>query len=288
MKRYKDLPSDGGSDIIGQVVELKAKITDKLSPLRRRLAVGSGKGGVGKSTLTMMLALALKEDGWRPAVLDADLNGPSQARLGGLQRRTPLPGRHGLAVPLSSAGVGVLSMGTLVPESEAVDFPSIASGDSHTWRATKEFSVLADLLAGTDWTPFDVLLFDLPPGAERTFQYAEFLGPETEFVLVTIPSDLSRGVVSRSVAALRKTENRLLGYIENMKGYHCSRCGEVRPLFPVSEAVDLAIPRLGDIPFDPDLAALCDQGISWDGRRDSPAYRAVRRTVERLSADSVL
>jgi len=283
MKKYADLSGDGGSNILGQVAQLKEDIASNLQPLRRRLAIGSGKGGVGKSTLTMLLALAMKEQGLRPVVLDADLNGPSQARLGGLSARIPLPGKKGLTVPTTSSGIGVVSMGTVVPESEQVDFASISQGDSYVWRATKEFSVLSDFLAGTDWSPFDTLLLDLPPGAERTFQYAEFLGPETAFLLVTIPSDVSRGVVRRSVAALSRTASPLLGYVENMKGYYCSSCGQLRPLFPDSAGVELGIPCLGGVPFDPELAALCDEGLSVEGQKGAAAWKA----IEALCSDLV-
>ena len=90
-------------------------------------------------------------------------------------------------------------------------------------------------------------MFNLPPGAERTVQYADFLGPRTSFVLVTIPSEVSRGVVARSVAALSKGPNRLLGYVENMSGYYCRDCNAIKPLFdsPASETAGLEIPCLG-------------------------------------------
>ena len=80
-------------------------------------------------------------------------------------------------------------------------------------------------------------MFDLPPGAERTVQYADFLGPRTSFLLVTIPSEVSRGVVARSVAALSKGPNRLLGYVENMSGYYCRDCNAIRPLFASTEII---------------------------------------------------
>src|SRR5262249_61199359 len=152
-------------------------------------------------------------------------------------------------------------MGALVPESEAVDFDSVASGDSYVWRAIREFSAFGDLLAGVHWGALDFLLVDLPPGAERTFQYAEFLGEAAAFVLVTIPSDVSRGVVSRAIAAMRKTPNRILGYIENMAGYYCESCDDVRPLFSDSATIALDVPCLGAVPFDPELAPACDPAL---------------------------
>jgi Mrp family chromosome partitioning ATPase len=204
--------------------------------------------------------------------------------MAGLAGATLVPGERGLVVPASPDGIGVVSLGSVVPESEAVDFDSVASGDSHVWRATKEFSVLADLLGKVDWGRRDFLLVDLPPGAERTLQYAEFLGEGTAFVLVTIPSDLARGVVARSVAALGKTHNRVLGYVENMKGYYCEGCDEVRALFPDSGQVDLDLPCLGSVPFDPEVARACDRGELVPDRSDRPSLRALGGIAERIAS----
>ena len=288
MKSYHDIAGDGGSDVIGQVVAKRSKIAESLADVRHMVAIGSGKGGVGKSTLTMQLAEALVAGGARVAILDADLNGPTQARLGGLRGAPVVPGARGLVPPRTVTGIGVVSMGALVPESEAVDFASVSSGDSYVWRATREFSAFGDLLAGVGWGALDFLLVDLPPGAERTFQYAEFLGAAAAFVLVTIPSDVSRGVVSRAIAAMRKTPNRLLGYVENMSGYYCADCDEVRPLFAETvngagaDRVDLGLPCLGSVPFDPELAAACDRGVPL-ADRSRPALKAVDAIAAELT-----
>jgi Mrp family chromosome partitioning ATPase len=180
-----------------------------------------------------------------------------------------VPGSHKVALPRTRNGIGVFSMGSLIPESEALEFESAAHGESHTWRATREFALLGEILESFEWGALDLLMFDLPPGAERTVQYADFLGPRTSFVLVTIPSEVARGVVARSVAALSKGPNRLLGYVENMSGYFCRDCNAIRPLFVSPEPFDAAqgrpsgleIPCLGTVPFDPELARLCDTGI---------------------------
>src|SRR4030095_12068452 len=108
---------------------------------------------------------------------------------------------HKVALPHTTNGIGVFSMGSLIPESEALEFQSTAHGESHNWRAPKHVALLCEILRAFEWGELDLLMFDLPPGAERTVQYADFLGPRTSFVLVTIPSEVSRGVVARSVAA---------------------------------------------------------------------------------------
>jgi ATP-binding protein involved in chromosome partitioning len=261
MRTYSQIQGDGGSGVAGQIADLEAAIARRMAGIRHVVAVGSGKGGVGKSTLTRQLGAVLAAGGKRVGILDADLNGPSQALLNGVRNVPPLPGEEGLLLPVSREGVKVLSVGSLLAEGEALSWPSASPRHTHVWRATRELAKLAELLAAVHWGPLDVLLVDLPPGPERTAQFADFLGPQTAVVLVSIPSALARGVVARSVSALGALPNRLLGYVENMSGYACAGCGTVRPLFPASqETAELSLPCLGRVPFDPQLAALSDDG----------------------------
>jgi ATP-binding protein involved in chromosome partitioning len=290
MKRYHDIVGDGGSRILEQVAEQRTRITDGLAGVRHLVAVGSGKGGVGKSTLTLHLAGALRARGLRIAILDADFNGPSQARMAGVQGALFVPGSHKVALPRTRNGIAVFSMGSVIPESEALEFESAAHGESHTWRATREFALLGEILGSFEWGALDLLMFDLPPGAERTVQYADFLGPRTSFVLVTIPSEVAHGVVARSVAALSKgpfdgaqgRPNRLLGYVENMSGYYCRDCNAIKPLFGSSGPSGLEIPCLGTVPFDPELARHCDLGIPFAALHETPVGRALEQIAQRL------
>jgi ATP-binding protein involved in chromosome partitioning len=290
VKSYHDITGDGGSRVLEQVAEQRTRIADGLAGVRHLVAVGSGKGGVGKSTLTLHLAGALRARGLRIAILDADFNGPSQARMAGVEGGLIVPGSRKVALPRSRNGIAVFSMGSLIPESEALEFESAAHGESHTWRATREFALLGEILGSVEWGALDLLMFDLPPGAERTVQYADFLSsfdqardkPRTSFLLVTIPSEVSRGVVARSVAALSKGPNRVLGYVENMSGYYCRDCNAVKPLFASSESRSLAIPCLGTIPFDPELARHCDRGMSLEDLGDTPVGRALDHAAQQL------
>ena len=297
MKRYHDIVGDGGSRVLEQVAEQRTRITDGLAGVRHLVAVGSGKGGVGKSTLTLHLAGALRAKGLRIAILDADFNGPSQARMAGVQGALFVPGSDKVALPRTRNGIGVFSMGSLIPESEALEFESAAQGESQTWRATREFALLGEILRSFEWGTLDLLMFDLPPGAERTVQYADFLGPRTSFLLVTIPSEVARGVVARSVAALSKGPNRLLGYVENMSGYYCRDCNAIKPLFDSPESssgspgafdaaqgrpAGLEIPCLGTVPFDPELARHCDRGIALADLPETPVGQALDRVAQQL------
>ena len=282
VKSYHDIVGDGGSRVLEQVAEQRSRITDGLAGVRHLVAVGSGKGGVGKSTLTLHLAGALRARGLRIAILDADFNGPSQARMAGVEGALFVPGSRKVALPRTKTGIGVFSMGSLIPESEALEFESAAHGESHTWRATREFALLGEILRSFEWGALDLLMFDLPPGAERTVQYAEFLGPRTSFVLVTIPSEVARGVVARSVAALSKGPNRLLGYVENMSGYYCRDCNAIKPLFESPDPSGLEIPCLGTVPFDPELARHCDRGIPLAEVPDTPVGLALEHVTQQL------
>ena len=202
--------------------------------------------------------------------------------MAGVEGALFVPGRDKVALPRTANGIGVFSMGSLIPESEALDFESAARGESHTWRATREFALLGEVLRSFEWGALDVLMFDLPPGAERTVQYADYLGSRTSFLLVTIPSEVSRGVVARSVAALSKGRHRVLGYVENMSGYYCRDCDAVKPLFASSDASGLDLPCLGTIPFDPELARRCDTGLQLEDLPDTPVGRALDQVAQHL------
>jgi len=282
MKGYHDIAGDGGSRVLEQVAEQRSRIADGLAGVRHLVAVGSGKGGVGKSTLTLHLASALRARGLRMAILDADFNGPSQARMAGVQGALFAPGSDKVVLPRTSSGIGIFSMGSVIPESESLEFESTARGESHTWRATREFGLLSEILGSFEWGALDLLMIDLPPGAERTVQYADFLGSRTSFLLVTIPSEVSRGVVARSVAALSKGPNRLLGYVENMSGYYCRDCNAIKPLFVSTAAPGLEIPCLGTIPFDPELARHCDRGTPLAEEPDTLVGQALAQVAQRL------
>jgi ATP-binding protein involved in chromosome partitioning len=252
-----------------------------LAGVRHLVAVASGKGGVGKSTVTLGLARALLAAGRRVAVLDCDLNGPSQAKMAGVAGMPWVPGEEGLELPRGADGLGVISMGSILGRDTALRFDSVSSGDEQVWRASRELTVLGQLLTGVRWGELDALLLDLPPGAERTLQLAQLLGPRAAIVLVTVPSELAREVVARSLDALGAAPGKVVGYIENMAGYWCRDCGAIRPLFAAT-AAPLPLPLLASVPFDPQLAADCDRGVPT--ALDSPAGDALRQAANRLLA----
>lgn len=251
-KSYIDIVGDGGSDVLGQVAALEEAIATATAGIGAMVAVGSGKGGVGKSTITAALATMLARRGSRVAVFDCDFNGPCQAQLIGVENQPWIPGLNGLMMPRNADGIGVVSLGSVLGTAEAAGFESVAQGEEFTWRATREFALLRQLLSSVEWGELDLLLYDLPPGAERTCYYADVLAARTSFLIVTTPGELSRAVVARSLTALDGTKGKLIGYVENMSGYYCSGCETVRPLFPEA-TTELSLECLAEVPFDPRL-----------------------------------
>jgi len=279
MKRYRDIAGDGGSDVAGQVGAQLARLRRRLEPVRFIIAVVSGKGGVGKSTITGGLACAFALDGWRVAVLDADLNGPSMAKILGARGGRLQVVDNEIEPPLGILGVRVMSMDLLLPSDAAPlvwDAPTQA--EAHTWRGTMEANAIREFLADTRWGALDVLVLDLPPGTDRLATVVSLVPGLAGTVLVTIPSDLSQLIVRKSITVARGAGVPVLGLVENMAG-----------LFPGPDAAALAreadIPFLGAVPFDRELALAADRGEPFvQVRAESEAARALRAVAGRIHA----
>jgi ATP-binding protein involved in chromosome partitioning len=265
VKGYRDLAGDGGSNIAAQVAAQQARLAARLAPIRATLAVVSGKGGVGKSSVTANLAAALARRGLAIGVLDADLNGPSQGKMLGVRGQALRVEADGVRPAVSAEGIRVLSMDLLLPGDDTpVVWDAPTQAEAHTWRGTMEGTALREFLTDTLWGPLDMLLIDLPPGADRLPTLLDLLPGLTGAVVVTIPSGVSHLVVRRAMTLAREQGARLLGLVENMAGYVCPTCGAVGPLFdgPGGEATAAqhGLPFLGRVPFDPRLAAAADRG----------------------------
>ena len=279
MKRYRDIAGDGGSDIAGQVEAQQARLRSRLAAVKRIVAVVSGKGGVGKSSLTAGLAACFATDGRRVGVLDADLNGPTMAKMLGVRGRQLVVTGDGVEPPRSALGVMVMSMDLLLPtDATPLEWEAPTQSESHTWRGTMEANALREFLADTRWGELDLLLLDLPPGADRLATVAALVPGLAGSVVVTIPSDVAHLVVRRSITVAARARAPVLGLVENMAG-----------LFPGPDAAALAreagIPFLGRVPFDPELAAAADRGEAFVALRpEAPAARALRAVAAGIRA----
>jgi ATP-binding protein involved in chromosome partitioning len=254
MKRYKDIAGDGGSDVVGQVAAQQTRLARRLAGVRSVVAVVSGKGGVGKSTLTASLAACLAAGGWRVGVLDADLNGPTMAKMLGVRGRALTVAGDAVVPPVSVLGIRVMSMDLLLAsDATPLAWHAPTSAEAHTWRGSMEAQALREFLADTDWGELDLLLVDLPPGTDRLATIAGLLPMLAGVVVVTIPSEVSQLVVRKSLTVIHEMGARVLGLVENMSG-----------LFPGAQpgalAAEARVPFLGSVPFDRTLALAADRG----------------------------
>jgi ATP-binding protein involved in chromosome partitioning len=288
VKGYRDIAGDGGSSIVEQVRAQQARVAARMGPIRASVAVVSGKGGVGKSSITANLAGALAARGLAVGVLDADLNGPSMGKMLGVRGQTLRVEPEGVRPAVSAEGIRVLSMDLLLPGDDTpVVWEAPTQAEAHTWRGTMEGTALREFLADTVWGSLDVLLIDLAPGADRLPTLLDLLPGLTGAVVVTIPSAVSHLVVRRAMTLARERGARLLGLVENMAGYACPTCGTVGPLFegPGGEATAAqhGLPFLGRVPFDPRLAAAADRGRPFVlDHGDTPAGRALAGVADAL------
>lgn len=292
MKTYGDITGDGGSDIRGQVRARQARLAERLGGVTQRIAVMSGKGGVGKSALTANLAAVWAMHGRQVGILDADLNGPSLARMLGLAGAPLRLGPAGVVPAVGPLGIKTMAMDFLLPaEATPVAWKAPTQESAFVWRGAIEASALGELLADTDWGRLDVLLVDLPPGSERLPNLCAVLPALDGAIAVTIPAAVAQRAVMRSIVAARALPIEILGLVENMAGYVCAHCGALAALFPgdgEAAAKACGVDFLGRIPFDPRLAASADQGLPFAlGFADTPTGTALvqlaRRIEERLA-----
>ncbi len=237
--------------------------------------IASGKGGVGKSTVSANLAVSLAASGKRVGLLDADVYGPSQPRMMGISGRPSSPDGN-IIMPLRNHGVTCMSIGFMVPENEAV-----------IWRGPMLMGALQQLLSQVQWGRLDALLIDLPPGTgdvQLTLsQKAEITGA----VVVSTPQDVALLDARKALDMFHKTGTPVLGMIENMSTHICSNCGHEEHIFghggAEKEAESLGVPFLGAIPLDLSIREAGDGGAPIVAARpDSPQAQAFRDIADGL------
>jgi ATP-binding protein involved in chromosome partitioning len=223
-----------------------------LSGVRHVVAVASGKGGVGKSTTSVNLALGLRALGLKVGILDADIHGPSLPTLLGLHGR-PRVGADRRLRPMQSHGLHAMSMGMMVDAETAM-----------IWRGPMVMSAITQMLAEVDWGTLDVLIIDMPPGTGDA-QLAIAQGTDLSgAVIVSTPQDLALIDARRGIAMFRKVDVPILGMVENMAHFICPTCGDQHEIFGSGGARDearrLDVPYLGAVPLTMDLRRASDSG----------------------------
>lgn len=227
---------------------------DKLPGIRHIIAVGSGKGGVGKSTVSVNLALALQQLGARVGIVDADILGPSIPGMLGIPTGVmPELTPEKKMIPAERHGLKAVSMGMLTPD----DKPAVLRGP----MVGKYLKMFVD---GVEWGKLDYLILDLPPGTGDTQLTLAQSMPLSGVVIVTTPQTVSLKIARRGLRMFEKVQVKILGIIENMRTFTCPHCGETTDIFKHGGgermAQELGVPLLGALPIDPNVVACGDEG----------------------------
>ena len=265
-------------------VELTSKIVahgvqrnlKRLANVRNVIAVASGKGGVGKSTVAVNLALALSADGASVGLLDADIYGPSQPHMVGLVGERPVSADGKTMQPLAAHGLQVMSIGFLVD----TDQPMV-------WRGPMVTSALNQLLNQTQWQDLDYLIVDMPPGTGDIQLTLSQQVPVSGAVIVTTPQDIAAIDARKGLAMFRKVAIPVLGVVENMSTHVCTACGHEESIFGSGGAERMAedfdVPLLGALPLDAQIRRQTDAGrptvVSDPESAAAGAYHAAARRM---------
>jgi ATP-binding protein involved in chromosome partitioning len=254
-----------------------APAPQKPDGVKNIIAVASGKGGVGKSTVAANLAVALRQSGASVGLCDADVYGPSQGTMFGLSARPEADSEQRL-IPLEAHGVRVMSMGLLTTKETPV-----------IWRGPMATRLVQQFMGGVLWGDLDYLIVDLPPGTGDVQLTLTQSVPLTGALIVTTPQDVARTIAEKGLRMFRPVQVPVLGIIENMSYFQCSHCDEKTYIFSRGggETIsnELGVPFLGGIPLDPEVVLAGDQGEPLVARNpDAPASIVYRDIAARVAA----
>jgi ATP-binding protein involved in chromosome partitioning len=278
---FFDVLSDAEKAALQQKLGRGSLPDGALAQVANVVCVGSGKGGVGKSTLTANLAAALGAEGKRVGILDADVWGYSIPRMYGLGATRPPVSPRRKIVPLEAHGVKVMSIGFFVEEDAAV-----------VWRGPMLHKALSQFLQDVEWGALDYLLIDLPPGTGDVSMTLAQLLPQAQFAIVTTPQPTAQRVARRAAQMAHKVSLEIVGVIENMSGF-TAPTGERYALFGEGGGQELAdeleVPLLGRVPLTMPLREHSDGGVPLVLEDpDDPAAQAIRHTARGLLALAAL
>ncbi len=251
-------------------------VPTQVSPTTRVIAVGSGKGGVGKSSISVNLAVTLANEGFRVGLLDADIWGFSIPRMLGIEDRLEASDISKLIEPASAHGVKVVSTGLIIESEET----------ALMWRGLMLSKALEQFLQQVEWGELDYLVIDLPPGTGDVQMALSRMLPQAEMVVVTTPQKAAQKVAVRVADMARRSHMPIVGVVENMSGFECG-CGVTHALFGEgggSElASDLGVPLIAAIPLDPHVVPGGDTGMPVAvGKPESAAGSALIAMTEKL------
>jgi Mrp family chromosome partitioning ATPase len=255
------------------------RLAQRLSHIKNKIMVMSGKGGVGKSTVSVNLAASLALEGYEVGILDADIHGPDIPRMCGVDNRSLLGNKHGVAPIQVLKGLKAVSMGLLSQDPDK----------AIVWRGPLKHRAIKQFLGDVHWGDLDYLVVDLPPGTgDEPLSVAHLIKNVDGSIIVTTPQDVALLDSRKAVNFSRLINVPVLGIIENMSGMACPKCGEKIDLFKVGggarAARELGVAYLGHIPIDPMMVIRCDAGTPFV---TDPEPSAVKTAFIRLSQEVI-
>ncbi len=253
-------------------------LKDRMSLIKHKIAIISGKGGVGKSTVTVNLAAAFALQGKRVGILDADIHGPSVPRLLGLEGKQAKTGPTGTFPVEGPLGLKVMSIDFFLAE----QMPTI-------WRGPLKMRAIRQFLTEIVWGELDYLFIDLPPGTgDEPLSIAQLLPDLDGVIIVTMPSVLSSSIVKKAITFAQTMKLHIIGVVENMSGFVCPHCGTKTEIFQSGGGVKMAqeegVRFLGSIPIDPTVGVDSDKGTPFlVANKDSAAAKAFSEVVRNVA-----
>ncbi len=253
------------------------KISAALSQIRHKLLVMSGKGGVGKSSVSATLAIRLAAGGQRVGLLDVDIHGPSLAGIMGARGLLDVNEQKRVLPQSVSPRLSLVSMQSLMPNAD----------QAVIWRGPAKTGVIRQFIGDVYWGELDYLIIDAPPGTgDEPLSVAQVV-PDARAVIVTTPQEVALGDVRKSISFCRTVGLSILGLLENMGPFACPCCGKTIELFKSgggeATAAQMEVPFLGTLPFDPDIVKACDSGLpAYMHNNSSPFIDAADGLVQKI------
>lgn len=237
--------------------EEEVAIRTSLEKIKHKLLVMSGKGGVGKTSVSVNLAIALANKGFQVGLMDVDMHGPDIPRMLGLKEPLSINENRKLAPMRYNNHLSAVSIEALIPRKD----------DAIIWRGPMKFSVIKQFIGEVDWGELDFLIIDAPPGTgDEPLTIAQII-KDACAVIVTTPQEVALADVRKSINFCKTVDMRIAGLIENMSGCVCPQCGQLVSLFGSGggqrTALEMNIPFLGSVPFDPRMVHCGDAGLSF-------------------------